>query len=46
MASQCLFDFTTKDISSTNINLKYLLLKAIGKKLGKKNTLFNCFDRF
>ena len=41
-----LFDSTTKKVGSTNIALEYLLLEATGKKLGKKEALFNCFDKF
>ena len=36
MALQCLFDSTMREVSNTNIALKYLPLKAIGKKLGKE----------
>ena len=43
-ASWCLFDFTTKEVGSTNVALKHLSLEVIGKKLGKKEAQFNCFN--
>ena len=40
----CLFDFTTKEVSSTNVALRYLLLEATSKRLGKEKIQFNRFD--
>ena len=34
-----------REINSTNIALKYLLLEAIGKRLGEEEAQFDCFNR-
>ena len=39
-----LFDSITRDVSSTNIALGHSPLKATGKRLGKEEAQFNCFD--
>ena len=44
-APWCLFNSITKEVGSTNIALRYLLLKATSKKLDKKEVYFDCFDR-
>ena len=40
-----LFDTTTREIGSIDVALRYLPLEAIGKRLGKKEAQFDCFDR-
>ena len=39
-----LFDFTTREVNSTNVVLKNLLLEAFSKGLGEEETHFNYFD--
>ena len=36
MVPWCLFDFTIREVSNTNIALRHLLLEAIAKNLKKK----------
>ena len=42
----CLFDSITREVNSTNIALRHLLLEKTSKKLDKKEAQFNCFDKF
>ena len=44
MAPWCLFDFTTKEVSSTDIALGHLPLEATYKKLDEEEAQLNCFD--
>ena len=46
MAFLYLSNSNIREFNSTNIILKYLLLKIINKKSGEKKTLFNCFIEF
>ena len=39
-----LFDCTIREVGSTNVALRHLLLEAIGKGLGKEEAQFNCFN--
>ena len=41
---QHLFDSTMRDVDSTNVVLKYLPSKAIGKRLDEEQALFDYFD--
>ena len=43
MAPWYLFDFTTREVGSTNIALEHLPLTI--KRLGEKEVLFDCFDK-
>ena len=45
MALWYLFNSIIKDVDNTNIALGHLSLKAISKKLDKKKTLFNYFNK-
>ena len=45
MALWYLFNSIIKKVDSTNIALKYLLLKVIDKTLDKEEVLFNYFNR-
>ena len=40
-----LFNSITREISSTNIALRHLLLETIDEKLDEEKILFNYFDR-
>ena len=44
MAFWCLFDFTIREISSTNITLKYSILEVTGKKQNDKEVQFDYFN--
>ena len=44
MAPWCLFDSITREVSSTNIALRHLLLEVIGKEFGNKKVHFSCFN--
>ena len=43
-APWCLFDTITREVCSTDVTLEHLLLEATGKRLGKEEAQFNCFD--
>ena len=41
-----LFDFTTREVGSTNVALGHSPSEATSKRLGEKKALFDCFDGF
>ena len=43
-ASWCLFDSTTREVSSINVALRHSPLEATSKGLGEKEAEFDCFD--
>ena len=40
-----LFDSTTREVGSTNVDLGHSLLEATGKRLDEEEAQFDCFDR-
>ena len=46
MAPWYLFDSTIREVDNTKVALRHSLLEITGKKLGKKEDQFDCFDRF
>ena len=44
-APWCLFDFTIKEVGSTDVALRHLPSEATGKKLGEEEAQINCFDK-
>ena len=41
-----MFNSTIREVGSTNITSKHLLLEITSEKLGEKKAQFDCFDRF